>query len=86
MFDQLSSVIVPSLTKGRHNNTTNNKAKCIPGGTLRVLAGKNIFFYFLGALGQAVHQAVSKMRPKPPKLDIAFAPDLLSKMPENDWI
>jgi hypothetical protein len=44
MFDQLSSVIVPSLTKGRHNNTnnnnTNNKAKCIPGGTLRVLAGK----------------------------------------------
>jgi hypothetical protein len=45
MFDQLSSVIVPSLTKGRHNNTnnnTNNKAKCIPGGTLRVLAGKKI--------------------------------------------
>jgi hypothetical protein len=37
---------VPSLIKGRHNNTntnnTNNKAKCIPGGTLRVLAGKNI--------------------------------------------
>jgi hypothetical protein len=32
--------------KGRHNNNTNNtnnnnKAKCIPGGTLRVLAGKN---------------------------------------------
>jgi hypothetical protein len=42
MFDQLSSEIVPSLTKGRHNNTNNNnKAKCIPGGTLRVLAGKN---------------------------------------------
>jgi hypothetical protein len=37
--------IVPSLTEGRHNNNTNNtnnnKAKCIPGGTLRVLAGKN---------------------------------------------
>jgi hypothetical protein len=39
---------VPSLIKGRHNNTTttttnnnNNKAKCIPGGTLRVLTGKN---------------------------------------------
>jgi hypothetical protein len=42
---------VPSLTKGRHNNNNNNnnnnttnnnnnKAKCIPGGTLRVLAGK----------------------------------------------
>jgi hypothetical protein len=30
---------VPSLIKGRHN-TNNNKAKCIPGGTLRVLAGK----------------------------------------------
>jgi hypothetical protein len=34
------------LTKGRHNNTNtntnnnNNKAKCIPSGTLRVLAGK----------------------------------------------
>jgi hypothetical protein len=41
MFDQLSSEIVPSLTKGRHNNN-NNKAKCIPGGTLRVLAGKNL--------------------------------------------
>jgi hypothetical protein len=45
MFDQLSAEIVPSLTKGRHNNNTNtnnnNKAKCIPGGTLRVLAGKN---------------------------------------------
>jgi hypothetical protein len=46
MFDQLSAEIVPSLTKGRHNNnnTNNNnkaKAKCIPGGTLRVLAGKN---------------------------------------------
>jgi hypothetical protein len=33
---------VPSLTKGRHNNNNNNnKSKCIPGGTLRVLAGKN---------------------------------------------
>jgi hypothetical protein len=33
---------VPSLIKGRPNNTNNNnnKAKCIPGGTLRVLAGK----------------------------------------------
>jgi hypothetical protein len=46
MFDQLSAKIVPSLTKGRPNNTNtntnnNNKAKCIPGGTLRVLAGKN---------------------------------------------
>jgi hypothetical protein len=43
MFDQLSAEIVPSLIKGRHNNTTtnNNKAKCIPGSTLRVLAGKN---------------------------------------------
>jgi hypothetical protein len=54
MFDQLSAEIVPSLTKGRPNNNTNtntnnnnnnnnnnNKAKCIPGGTLRVLAGKN---------------------------------------------
>jgi hypothetical protein len=41
MFDQLSAKIVPSLIKGRPNNTTNNnKAKCIPGGTLRVLAGK----------------------------------------------
>jgi hypothetical protein len=40
-----SAEILPSLIKGRHNNTnnnnTNNKAKCIPGGTLRVLAGKN---------------------------------------------
>jgi hypothetical protein len=49
MFDQLSAEIVPSLTKGRQNNnnnynntTNNNKAKCIPGGTLRVLAGKNM--------------------------------------------
>jgi hypothetical protein len=48
MFDQLSAEIVPSLTKGRPNtntntntNNNNNKAKCIPGGTLRVLAGKN---------------------------------------------
>jgi hypothetical protein len=36
---QLSAEILPSLIKGRHPN--NNKAKCIPGGTLRVLAGKN---------------------------------------------
>jgi hypothetical protein len=40
---------VPSLIKGRHNNTTttnnNNKAKCIPGGTLRVLTGKNVLRY-----------------------------------------
>jgi hypothetical protein len=43
MFDQLSAEIVPSLTKGRHNNNNNNnKAKCIPGGTLRVLAGKKV--------------------------------------------
>jgi hypothetical protein len=39
---------VPGLNKGRpnnnnNNNTNNNKAKCIPGGTLRVLAGKNDF-------------------------------------------
>jgi hypothetical protein len=40
-FDQLSADIVPSLIKGRPNNNNNNKAKCIPGGTLRVLAGKN---------------------------------------------
>jgi hypothetical protein len=43
---------LPSLIKGRPsttttttttttNNNNNNKAKCIPGGTLRVLAGKN---------------------------------------------
>jgi hypothetical protein len=44
MFDQLLAEIEPSLTKGRHNN--NNKAKCIPGGTLRVLAGKNVFLIF----------------------------------------
>jgi hypothetical protein len=44
---------VPSLIKGRHNNTTtttnnnnnNIKAKCIPGGTLRVLTGKNVLRY-----------------------------------------
>jgi hypothetical protein len=54
MFHQLLAEILPRLTKGRPNNTNtntntnnnNNKAKCIPGGTLRVLAGKNIFFYF----------------------------------------
>jgi hypothetical protein len=45
MFDQLSAEIVPSLIKSRHANTNtntnnNNKAKCMPGGTLRVLAGK----------------------------------------------
>jgi hypothetical protein len=41
MFDQLSAEIAPSLIKGRHNSpNNNNKAKCIPGGTLRVLAGK----------------------------------------------
>jgi hypothetical protein len=49
MFYQLSAEIVPSLIKGRHNNnnnnTNNNKAKCIPGGTLRVLAGKNSRIY-----------------------------------------
>jgi hypothetical protein len=41
---------VPSLIKGRpnnNNNTNNNKAKCIPGGTLRVLAGKNNVRNFL---------------------------------------
>jgi hypothetical protein len=27
---------------------------------------------YMGALGQAVHQAVSKKRPKPPMLDIPF--------------
>jgi hypothetical protein len=46
MFYQLSAEILPSLIKGRpnnnsNNNNNNNKAKCIPGGTLRVLAGKN---------------------------------------------
>jgi hypothetical protein len=45
MFHQLLAEILPSLTKGRPNNNNtnnnnNNKAKCIPGGTLRVLAGK----------------------------------------------
>jgi hypothetical protein len=49
MFDQLWAEIVSSLTNGRHNNNintnNNNKAKCIPGGTLHVLAGKN---YVLG--------------------------------------
>jgi hypothetical protein len=45
MFDQLSAEIMPSLIKGRHNtnNNNNNKAKCIPGGTLRVLAGRKIY-------------------------------------------
>jgi hypothetical protein len=42
MFDQLSAEIVPSLIKGRHNTNNNNKAKCIPSGTLRVLAGKKV--------------------------------------------
>jgi hypothetical protein len=35
------------LTKGRpntNNNNNNNKAKCIPGGTLRVLAGKKWYW------------------------------------------
>jgi hypothetical protein len=44
MFHQLSAEILPSLIKGRPPTTTtnnNNKAKCIPGGTMRVLAGKN---------------------------------------------
>jgi hypothetical protein len=49
MFHQLLAEILPSLTKGRPNNNTNNnnnnnKAKCIPGGTLRVLAGKKECF------------------------------------------
>jgi hypothetical protein len=38
MFDQLLAEIVSSLTTTNNNN---NKAKCIAGGTLRVLAGKN---------------------------------------------
>jgi hypothetical protein len=46
MFHQLLAEILPSLTKGRPNNNTNttnnNKAKYIPGGTLCVLAGKNL--------------------------------------------
>jgi hypothetical protein len=45
MFHQLSAEILPSLIKGRPPTTTtnnNNKAKCIPGGTLRVLAGKKM--------------------------------------------
>jgi hypothetical protein len=42
---------LPSLIKGRpststNNNNNNNKAKCIPGGTLRVLAGKNNFLCY----------------------------------------
>jgi hypothetical protein len=37
-------------------------------------SSKIYYFYFFGALGQAVHQAVSKKRPKSPKLDIAFKP------------
>jgi hypothetical protein len=47
MFVQLLAEIVPSLIKGRPNNNdnNNNKAKCIPGSTLRVLAGnKNHVF------------------------------------------
>jgi hypothetical protein len=30
-----------TTTTTNNNNNNNNKAKCIPGGTLRVLAGKN---------------------------------------------
>jgi hypothetical protein len=30
----------PSPPNNNNNNNNNNKAKCIPGGTLRVLAGK----------------------------------------------
>jgi hypothetical protein len=62
MFHQLLAEILPSLTKGRPNNNNNtnnnnNKAKCIPGGTLRVLAGKNSgfvlsFFHELNRPGQ----------------------------------
>jgi uncharacterized protein YlzI (FlbEa/FlbD family) len=46
MFHQLSAEMLPRLINGRHNtnNTNNNKAKCIPGGTLRVLAGKKYLF------------------------------------------
>jgi hypothetical protein len=46
MFHQLLAEILPSLTKGRPNtnNNNNNKAKCIPGGTLRVLAGKKWYW------------------------------------------
>jgi hypothetical protein len=38
---------LPSLIKGcpsTTDNNNNNNANCIPGGTLRVLAGKNRFF------------------------------------------
>jgi hypothetical protein len=51
MFDQLSAEILASLIKGfprttrtrtTSNNNNNNKAKCRPGGTLRVLAGKKL--------------------------------------------
>jgi hypothetical protein len=41
MFDQVSAEILLSLIKGVTNNN-NNKSKCIPGGSLRVLAGKNL--------------------------------------------
>jgi hypothetical protein len=59
MFDQLSAEIVPSLSKARHNNNTNNnKAKCIPGGTLRVLAGKNDFTIKIQCLTSNFHAHV----------------------------
>jgi hypothetical protein len=35
-------------------------------------SSKIYIYYFFGALGQALHQAVSKKRPKSPKLDIPF--------------
>jgi hypothetical protein len=38
----------------------------------------------LGALGQAVHQAVSKKRPKYPKLDIPFG--LFRFVPKERWL
>jgi hypothetical protein len=43
MFYQLLAEILASLSKG----PPNNKAKCIPGGTLRVLAGKNSSLDFI---------------------------------------
>jgi hypothetical protein len=51
MFYQLLAEILASLIKGppnnnNNNNNNNNKAKCIPGGTLRVLAGKKDLNFF----------------------------------------